>query len=144
MKRSVSDVSRLGCWGSFQDPDVCDYKYENMNKWGNAMFVTPGVIVDGKLVTTDLVDINLGIRVLLGHSYYYDWDGQREMFVKNDPLGNPVISAATLGTKRPSPGRKSVILTIQNIPWSCVLAGITRGEQGDGSKYLALDTGGGL
>src|SRR5207248_11227871 len=24
----------LGCWGSFQDPDVVDYRYENMEKWG--------------------------------------------------------------------------------------------------------------
>ncbi len=23
----------LGCWGSFQDPDVCDYRYQNMEKW---------------------------------------------------------------------------------------------------------------
>ena len=30
------------------------------------MFVTPGIVVDGELVTTDLVDINLGIRILLG------------------------------------------------------------------------------
>ncbi|WP_219635565.1 hypothetical protein [Nocardioides ungokensis] len=30
------------------------------------MFVTPGVVVDGTLVTNDLVDINLGIRILLG------------------------------------------------------------------------------
>ena len=64
----------LGCWGSFQDPAVCDYTYKNMNEWGNAMYVTPGVVVDGKLVTTDLVDINLGIRILLGSSYYDDWD----------------------------------------------------------------------
>ena len=49
----------LGCWGSFNDPDVCDYTYKNMNEWGRAMYVTPGVVVDGKLVTTDLVDINL-------------------------------------------------------------------------------------
>src|SRR3989441_1199136 len=41
----------LGCWGSWQDPDVCDYRYQNMNKWGRAMYVTPGVIVDGELVT---------------------------------------------------------------------------------------------
>ena len=32
----------LGCWGSFNDPYVCDYTYRNMEKWGNAMFVTPG------------------------------------------------------------------------------------------------------
>src|ERR1700746_1396391 len=38
----------LGCWGSFNDPDVCDYRYENMREWGQSMFVTPSVIVDGK------------------------------------------------------------------------------------------------
>src|SRR3954471_2576947 len=53
----------LGCWGSWQDPDLCDYKYENMERWGKAMFVTPGIIVDGKLVTNSLVDINLGLRI---------------------------------------------------------------------------------
>src|SRR3954449_12629715 len=63
----------LGCWGSFQDPYKCDYKYETMNDWGKAMYVTPGVIVDGKLVTNNLVDINVNIRILLGSSYYEDW-----------------------------------------------------------------------
>jgi Coenzyme F420-reducing hydrogenase, alpha subunit len=58
----------LGCWGSFQDPDVCDYNYKTMDEWGKAMFVTPGIVVDGELVTTNLVDINLGIRILLGSS----------------------------------------------------------------------------
>ena len=45
----------LGCWGSFQDPDVCNFNYRDMTKWGRAMYVTPGVVVDGKLVTNDLV-----------------------------------------------------------------------------------------
>jgi hydrogenase large subunit len=35
------------------------------------------------------VDINLNIRILLGSSYYDDWENG-ETFVKNDPLGNPV------------------------------------------------------
>src|SRR5437763_1827889 len=79
----------LGCWGSFNDPEACDYTYRRMSEWGRAMYVTPGVVVDGELVTTDLVDINLGIRILLGSSFYEDWqDG--ETFVKADPLGNPV------------------------------------------------------
>src|SRR3954469_10637222 len=64
----------LGCWGSFQNPDVCDYTYKNMADWGKAMFVTPSVIVDGQVVTNSLVDINLGIRILLGSSYYDDWE----------------------------------------------------------------------
>ena len=79
----------LGCWGAFQDPDVCNFNYRDMTEWGRAMYVTPGVVVDGKLVTNDLVDINLGIRILLGSSYYDDWEDQ-EMFVTHDPLGNPV------------------------------------------------------
>ncbi len=50
----------------------------------------PGVVVDGELVTTNLVDINLGIRILLGSSYYEDWAASGETFVTHDPLGNPV------------------------------------------------------
>jgi hydrogenase large subunit len=60
-----------------------------MADWGRDMYVTPGVIVDGELVTTDLVQINLGMRILLGSSFYDDWQ-QHERFVDRDPLGNPV------------------------------------------------------
>ncbi len=88
----------LACWGAFQNPDICDYRYDTMNTWGQAMHVTPGIIVDGQLVTNKLVDINLGLRILLGSSYYDDWttpdphhtDGQQELFVTHDPLGNPI------------------------------------------------------
>src|SRR5665213_1154877 len=79
----------LACWGSFNDPDHCDYKYKNMDEWGKKMLVTPGIVVDGQLVTNNLVDINLNIRILLGSSYYEDWQNE-EMFVTHDPLGNPV------------------------------------------------------
>ncbi|CAM5664093.1 hypothetical protein SHIRM173S_11423 [Streptomyces hirsutus] len=79
----------LGCWGALNDPEYCDFTYANMTDWGRRMFVTPGVIVDGKLVTNDLTEINLGIRILLGSSYYEDWAG-KEQFVTHDPLGNPV------------------------------------------------------
>ena len=79
----------LGCWGRSRIPEVCNFAYRDMERWDARMFVTPGIVVDGKLVTTSLVDINLGIRILLGHSYYDDWTDQ-EMFVETDPLGNPV------------------------------------------------------
>ena len=78
----------LGCWGAFQDPDVCNFDYKDMTRWGRAMGVTPGVVVDGKLVTNDLVDINLGIRILLGSSFYDDWEDQ-EMFVHPRPARQP-------------------------------------------------------
>jgi hydrogenase large subunit len=126
----------LGCWGSFQDPAVCDYTYKNMNKWGNSMFVTPGVVVDGQLVTTDLVDINLGIRILLGSSYYDDWQDQ-ETFVKQDPLGNPVDKQHPWNqTTIPRPQKRDF-----NGKYTWVMS--PRWYDKRTGDYLALDTGGG-
>ena len=30
----------LGCWGSWNGPRACDYRYESMGDWGRAMYVT--------------------------------------------------------------------------------------------------------
>jgi hydrogenase large subunit len=126
----------LGCWGSFQDPQVCDYKYENMDKWGKAMFVTPGVVVDGELVTTNLIDINLGIRILLGSSYYDDWDNG-EVFVKNDPVGNAIDRRHPWNqTTTPRPQKRD----FKN-KYSWVMS--PRWYDKRTGDYLALDTGGG-
>ncbi len=126
----------LGCWGSWNDPMVCDYKYEHMNEWGKAMYVTPGVIVDGQVVTNDLVDINLGIRILLGSSYYEDWD-DKEMFVKTDPLGNPVDRRHPWNqTTTPKPQKRNFD---GNYSW--VMS--PRWLDPRSGDHLALDTGGG-
>jgi hydrogenase large subunit len=126
----------LGCWGSFQNPKVCDYKYENMTKWGRAMYVTPGVVVDGKLVTTDLVDINLNIRILLGSSYYDDWKNE-ETFVKTDPLGNPVDKNHPWNqTTIPRPQKRDF-----NGKYTWVMS--PRWFDKRTGDHLALDTGGG-
>jgi hydrogenase large subunit len=126
----------LGCWGSFNNPRVCDYKYENMAEWGRAMFVTPGIVVDGKLVTTSLVDVNLGIRILLGSSYYDDWD-DAEMFVKQDPLGNPIDRRHPWNQKTiPRPQKRDFA---DKYTWVMSPRWLDK-RTGD---HLALDTGGG-
>ena len=76
-------------WGCFDDPDYIDYDYKNMTEWGRKRFVTPGVAIDGELISTDLVEINLMIRILLGSSYFDGWENERT-YVDKDPLGNPV------------------------------------------------------
>ncbi len=124
----------LGCWGSFNDPDHCDYTYKNMSEWGKRMFVTPGVVVDGKLVTTDLVDINLGIRILLGHSFYEDWQHE-ETFVKQDPLGNKVDQR--------HPWNQTTIPKPQKRDFDKAYSWTMSPRWFDGKDYLALDTGGG-
>jgi hydrogenase large subunit len=126
----------LGCWGAFQNPDVVNYTYEGMNDAGNDSFVTPGIVVDGELVTTNLVDINLGLRILLGHSFYDDWD-QEEPFVTRDPLGNPVDQRHPWNqTTLPKPQKRDFD---KNYSW--VMSPRWLDERtGD---HLALDTGGG-
>ncbi|MBA3892138.1 MAG: nickel-dependent hydrogenase large subunit [Gemmatimonadales bacterium] len=126
----------LGCWGAFQNPDVCDYQYRTMNEWGNAMYVTPGIVVDGKLITTDLVDINLGIRILLGSSFYDDWEND-EMFVSTDPLGNPVDRRHPWNqTTIPRPQKRNF-----DDKYSWVMS--PRWFHPQSGDHLALDTGGG-
>ena len=126
----------LGCWGSFQNPEVCDYDYRHMTDWGRAMYVTPGVVVDGKLVTTDLVDINLGIRILLGSSFYDDWDNET-MFVSRDPLGNPVDRRHPWNqTTLPHPQRRDF-----GDKYSWVMSPRWHDKKTD--ALHALDTGGG-
>jgi hydrogenase large subunit len=124
----------LGCWGSFQDPEVCNFEYKDMTEWGRKMYVTPGVVVDGKLVTTDLVKINLGIRILLGSSYYDDWAG-KEIFVKNDPLGNPVDER--------HPWNQHTLPKPQKRDFGANYSWVMSPRWYDGKDHLALDTGGG-
>ena len=76
-------------WGSFDDPDYVDYSYRNMTEWGRKRYITPGIAINGELITTDLVEINLAIRILLGSSYFDGIKNERT-FVTKDPLGNPV------------------------------------------------------
>jgi len=126
----------LGCWGSFNDPDDCDYTYERMAEWGRSMYVTPGIIVDGQLVTNSLVDINLNIRILLGHSFYEDWI-EDEMFVKNDPLGNPIDRRHPWNqTTTPRPQKRDF-----DGKYSWVMS--PRWYDQRTGDYLAIDTGGG-
>jgi hydrogenase large subunit len=126
----------LGCWGSLNDPAICDFKYENMEAWGRRMFVTPGVVVDGKLVTNSLVDINLGLRILLGSSYYDDWDdGSHEKFVDRDPLGNPVDVR--------HPWNQHTIPKPQKRDFANAYSWTMSPRWFDGKDHLALDTGGG-
>jgi hydrogenase large subunit len=127
----------LGCWGAFQDPWICDHRYDHMEEWGRAMYVTPGVVVDGELVTTSLVDINLGLRILLGSSYYEDWENE-ETFVDRDPLGNPVDKRHPWNqTTIPAPQKRD----LDGGKYSWVMS--PRWLDKRTGDHLALDTGGG-
>ncbi len=100
--------------GFWDDPYAYDATYENCNEWGEKRFSTPGVIIDGKLRTTRLTDINIGWEEFIEHSYYEQWKGDR---YPTDPLGNPISpyhpwNKVTI----PKPGERS---WKDKYTWSC-------------------------
>ncbi|MFN2571463.1 MAG: nickel-dependent hydrogenase large subunit [Gemmatimonadales bacterium] len=126
----------LGCWGSFQNPEACDFRYETMTNWGREMYVTPGIVVDGALITTDLVEINVGLRILLGSSFYEDWQ-EGETFVKADPLGNPIDQRHPWNqTTTPRPQKRDL-----QSKYTWVMS--PRWYDPRSQSHLALDSGGG-
>lgn len=73
--------------GIWDDPFAYDASYENCDEWGERRWATPGVWVDGELVTTKLQALNIGIEEFVEHSYYDRWD---EGPFEADPVGNPI------------------------------------------------------
>jgi hydrogenase large subunit len=129
--------TQLGCWGAFQNADAVNYRYADMEDWGRRMHVTPGVIVDNELVTTSLLDINLGMRIMLGSSYYDDWSDE-ETFVDSDPLGNPVDKRHPWNvTTLPRPQKRD----LEGGRYSWVMS--PRWVNPKTQETLALETGGG-
>ena len=127
---------QLACWGSFVNPDACDYSYSRMSEWGRTQFVSPGIVLDGELLTNDLVEINLNIRILLGSSFYRDWD-QDEVFVKTDVLGNPIDRRHPWNqTTIPVPQKRDF-----NGKYTWVVSPRWYDRRSD--RHLALDSGGG-
>ena len=91
--------------GYWDDPFAYDATYENCNSWGERRWSSPGVILDGKLVTTRLTDINIGLEEFVEHSYYEQWAGDR---YPTDPLGNPISPYHPWNKQTlPKPGEKS-------------------------------------
>ncbi len=80
-------LAQTGIW---DNSNVYDATYANCNTWGNARWSTPGIIVDGKLVTTNLTDINMGFEEFVEHSFYEDWTKSGGQKYSTDPLGNPI------------------------------------------------------
>jgi hydrogenase large subunit len=76
--------------GIWDNSEIYDATYSNCNEWGNARWSTPSVIIEGKLVTTKLTDINMGMEEFVEHSFYDDWTKVGPQRYRTDPLGNPL------------------------------------------------------
>ena len=74
-------------FGQWDHEDHYDATYANANEWGEKRWSTPGAVVHGKLVTTNLRDLNVGFEEFIEHSYYEQWSEQP---FKTDPMGAPI------------------------------------------------------
>ena len=75
--------------GIWDDPFQYDGTYQNAPAWGERRWATPGVIIDGKLITTNLHHINMGLEEFIEHSYYEGWENEGIRH-RTDPAGNPI------------------------------------------------------
>jgi len=80
-------IAQTGIW---DDSQVYDATFANCNQWGNRRWSTPGIVDNGKLVTTNLTDINMGTEEFVEHSFYEDWTQAGPAQYRTDPLGNPI------------------------------------------------------
>jgi hydrogenase large subunit len=97
-----ANMADTGVWDR---PDAYDGTYKNMDAWGNARWSTPGVTVNGEIVTTDLSRLNAGLEEFIEHSYYEKWEGHR---YKTDPLGLPLSPNHPWNKDtKPKPGKQS-------------------------------------
>jgi len=93
--------------GVWDHPDHYDATYENCNEWGKARWATPGVLVDGELVTTNLRDLNLGLEEFVEHSYYESWHENGQRF-DTDKMGGPLSPNHPWNKEtKPKPGKQS-------------------------------------
>jgi hydrogenase large subunit len=92
--------------GIWDDPYAYDGTYANCPEWGERRWATPGVIIDGKLVTTNLQHINIGLEEFVEHAYYEGWENEGLRY-RTDPAGSPISPHHPWNKEtKPSPDRK--------------------------------------
>lgn len=75
--------------GIWDDPFEYDGTYASCAEWGERRWATPGVVIDGELLTTNLHHINMGLEEFIEHSFYESWDNEGVRH-RTDPAGNPI------------------------------------------------------
>jgi len=68
--------ANLLAYGVYDDNEFYDAKLENMDVWGEKRGATPGIIINGRIKTTRLTEINKGIMESVAHSWYEEWGSQ--------------------------------------------------------------------
>lgn len=68
--------------GQWDDPEFDDVSYAGLTERGNLRWASPGVVLDGQLVTSDLREIAEGVEENVDRSFYDSWPGGAGPFEK--------------------------------------------------------------
>lgn len=79
-------------FGQWDHDEYYDGSYANCDLWGEKRWSTPGAIINGKLMTTQLSQLNVGMEEFIEHSYYQSWvqKSADNAYIKTDPLGHKI------------------------------------------------------
>ena len=113
---------------------VCDFRLRDHDRVGPGDVRHAGRRRRRQARHDDLVEINLGIRILLGSSFYEDWADQRDVRHER-PAGQPGRPAA--------PVEPDTIPKPQKRDFGDKYTWVMSPRWFDGTDHLALDTGGG-
>ncbi|MDQ3587031.1 MAG: nickel-dependent hydrogenase large subunit [Actinomycetota bacterium] len=102
--------------GQWDDPLAYDGAFESASAWAERRWATPGAIIDGRLRTTDVQQVNMGVEEFVDHSFYEDWVPGGDPRFHHDPVGKP-LSARHPANKEtiPQPGETD---TARKYSWS--------------------------
>ncbi len=77
--------------GQWDDPYAYDGTFQTASGWAERRWATPGAIVEGRLRTTDVQQINRGVEEFVDHSFYEDWVSRGGgPGSGGDPAGSPL------------------------------------------------------
>lgn len=130
LEKAGERPANLISYGAADDPEAYNAKYEDMRDWGVKRKVSPGVIIDGELVTNNLVEIHLGVQEFVSSSFYDEWEGGE---VETDPLGNSVSPR--------HPWNKKTIPRPMRIDWKGKYSWVTSPRWGRGGKTYVVEAG---
>ena len=125
----------LGCWGSFNDPDVCDYTYKNMAKWGDSDVRHPGRRGGRQAGHPQTWSTSTSASASCSAIRSTTTGRVKRRSSRVDPLGNPVDQR--------HPWNQTTIPRPQKRDFDDKYSWTMSPRWFDGKDHLALDTGGG-
>ncbi len=93
------DLISFGIW---DDPWSYDATYAGADAWGRRRLSTPGAVIDGRLRTTALRQLDAGIEEFVDHSFYEQWaDPDRAALGPDGSVLSPFHPSNKLTIPRP-------------------------------------------